>query len=143
MADLKTKPTGIPVADFINSIADAQMRQDCWTIIEMMQDVVQAPPKMWGPAIVGFGDSQLVYANGKKIDWMVTAFSPRKQAITLYIMLDKHEELDKLFARLGKCTRAKVCLYIKRLADVDLAVLKEMIQVSVTYMLKNNNKSEG
>jgi hypothetical protein len=98
---------------------------------------------MWGPAIVGFGDSQLVYANGKKIDWMVTAFSPRKQAITLYIMLDKHEELDKLFARLGKCTRAKVCLYIKRLADVDLAVLKEMIQVSVTYMLKNNNKSEG
>ena len=75
MAELQTKPTGIPVADFINTIPDAQTRQDCWTIIDLMQDVVQAPPKMWGPAIVGFGDSRLVYPNGKTIDWMLTAFS--------------------------------------------------------------------
>ena len=139
MAELQTKPTGIPVADFINAIPDAQIRQDCWTIIDLMQDVVQAPPKMWGPAIVGFGDSRLVYPNGKTIDWMLTAFSPRKQAITLYIMLDDNEELDELFTKLGKCTRGKVCLYIKRLADVDLAILKEMIHVSVAYTLKNNN----
>ena len=83
MAELKTRSTDFPVADFINALPDVQVRQDCWTIIEIMQEASQAPARMWGTAIVGFGQYRMVYANGKEADWMLIGFSPRKQAITL------------------------------------------------------------
>jgi len=136
MAELKTKLTDIPVADFINAIPDAQTRQDCWMIVEMMQAATQAPPKMWGTAIVGFGTYQLVNASGKGSDWMQVGFSPRKQALTLYLMLGGVENSEEMLARLGKYTRGKGCLYIKRLADVDLTTLKEMVRASVDYVVK-------
>jgi hypothetical protein len=136
MAEPKTKLTDIPVADFINAIPEAQVRQDCWSIVEIMQEAAKAPAKMWGTAIVGFGTYRAVNASGKGNDWLVIGFSPRKQAITLYIMLSGIQNAEELLARLGKHTRGKGCLYIKRLADVDLATLKEMVRLSVANVVK-------
>jgi hypothetical protein len=138
MAEPKTKPNDIPVTDFINAIPDEQVRQDCWTIVEIMQEAAQASPRMWGTAIVGFGQYRAVNASGKGNDWMVIGFSPRKQAITLYLMLGGVANSDEMLARLGKCTRGKGCLYIKRLSDVDLPTLKEMVRASVAYVAKTN-----
>jgi hypothetical protein len=138
MAEPKTKPNDIPVADFINAIPDAQVRQDCWTIVEIMQEAAQALPRMWGTAIVGFGQYRAVNASGKGNDWMVIGFSPRKQAITLYLMLGGVVNSDEMLAKLGKHTRGKGCLYIKRLSDVDLTTLKEMVSASVAYVAKTN-----
>ena len=140
MAEPKTKPTDIPVADFINTIPDAQVRQDCWTIVEIMQEATQAPPRMWGSAIVGFGQYQVVNnASGKSSDWLQIGFSPRKQALTLYLMLGGVENSDEMLARLGKHTQGKGCLYIKRLADVDLTTLKEMVRASVAYVVRSKS----
>jgi len=138
MAEPKTKPNELPVADFINAMPDAQVRQDCWTIVEIMQEATKAPAQMWGAAIVGFGRYRAVNASGKGNDWMLIGFSPRKQAITLYLMLGGVENSDELLARLGKHTRGKGCLYIKRLSDVNLPTLKELVRASVAYMGKTN-----
>ena len=99
-----------------------------------MQAGAQAPPRMWGAAIVGFGQYRAVNSSGKGNDWMLVGFSPRKQAITLYLMLGGVHESEKLLARPGKYTRGKGCLYIKRMADVDPAVLKQLVQASVDYV---------
>jgi len=136
MAEPKTKLNDVPVADFINAIPEAQVRQDCWTIIEMMQEAAQAPARMWGTAIVGFGQYRAVNASGKGNDWMQIGFSPRKQAITLYLMLGGVENAEDMLARLGKYSRGKGCLYIKRLSDVDLTTLKELVRASVAYVAK-------
>ena len=136
MAEPKTKLNDVPVADFINAIPEAQVRQDCWTIIEMMQEAAQAPARMWGTAIVGFGQYRAVNASGKGNDWMLIGFSPRKQAITLYLMLGGVENAEAMLARLGKYSRGKGCLYIKRLSDVDLTTLKELVRASVAYVVK-------
>lgn len=141
MAEPKTKPNEIPVADFINAIPDIQVRQDCWTIVEIMQEATQAHPRMWGTAIVGFGQYRAVNANGKGNDWMVIGFSPRKQAITLYLKLGGVVNSDEMLARLGKYTRGKGCLYIKRLSDVDLTTLKEMIRASAASAANTNPTS--
>jgi hypothetical protein len=138
MAEPKTKLNDIPVADFINAIPDAQVRQDCWTIVEIMQEATQAPPRMWGKAIVGFGQYHAVHGSGKGNDWMVIGFSPRKQAIALYLMLAGIEPSDEMLAKLGKYTRGKGCLYIKRLSDVNLPTLREMVRASVAYVLKTH-----
>lgn len=133
MAEPKTRPTGIPIADFLNAIPDEQVRQDCWTIAEMMQAAAQAPGQMWGTSIVGFGQYRVVDARGKGSDWMQIGFSPRKQAITLYLWMGGMEHSEETLAKLGKYTRGKGCLYIKRLSDVDLTTLKEMVRASVDY----------
>ena len=138
MAEPKTKPNDAPVADFINAIPDAQVRQDCWTIIEIMQEAAQARPRMWGTAIVGFGQYRAVNTAGKGNDWMLVGFSPRKQALTLYLMLGGIEHADELLARLGKHTQGKGCLYIKHLSDVDIPTLKELVRATVAYTVRNN-----
>jgi hypothetical protein len=143
MAEPKTKANELPVADFINAIPDAQIRQDCWSIVEIMQEAAQAPARMWGTAIVGFGEYRAVNARGKGNNWMLVGFSPRKQAITLYLMLSGLDRSDQLLARLGKYTRGKGCLYIKRLADVDLATLKELVRSSVTYVARAYPKARS
>ena len=94
MAEPKTKPTDEPVADYLNAIKSEHVRQDCWAIVKLMQDATKAEPKMWGSSIVGFGTYHYVYASGREGDWMLTAFSPRKQNITLYIM-GGFEEYDQ------------------------------------------------
>lgn len=130
MAELKTKVNDASVDRFLDAIADAQVRQDCRTIAEIMQAATKAKPKMWGAAIVGFGECRYVYASGREGDWMLIGFSPRKQNITLYLM-DGFDKYGELLAGLGKHSHAKSCLYIKRLSDIHLPTLKKLIRASV------------
>lgn len=133
MSELKTKPTDEKVSAFLDAIEDAQKREDSIQIAAWMKEIIQVEPKMWGPSIVGFGDYHYKYASGQQGDWFLAGFSPRKQALTLYIMtgIDNHPDLlDKL----GKFTRGKGCLYIKKLKDVDTEVLKELIGASVARL---------
>jgi Domain of unknown function (DU1801) len=133
MTELKTKINDASVTDFLNSIQNEQTRQDCHTIVEIMQKATRATPKMWGSNIVGFGTYHYKYASGREADWMQIAFSPRKQNITLYITAG-FEEYPELLEQLGKHSCGKSCLYIKRLSDVDIPTLEKLIQASVKYM---------
>jgi hypothetical protein len=135
MAELKTKLTDASVTDYLNAIENDQVRQDCFTILEIMQDATKAKPQMWGDSIVGFGTYHYVYASGREGDWMLTGFAPRKKNITLYIM-SGFEQYEGLLSRLGKFSRSKACLYIKRLSDIDMPVLKELVQASVDHMIR-------
>ena len=130
MAELKTQPTKASVSEFVQSLPDASRRKDCKTLIRMMKKVTRAQPKMWGPSIVGFGDYRYKYESGREGDWFRAGFSPRKNALTLYVMsgVPKHAEL---MSKLGKHKTGKGCLYIKQLADVDMRVLEQLIERSV------------
>jgi hypothetical protein len=139
VAELKTKPTDVSVADYLNAIENEQVRQDCWAIAEMMQNATKAEAKMWGSSIVGFGSYHYVYASGREGDWPPISFSPRKQNITLYIM-GGFEKYEKLISSLGKCTRGKGCIYIKRLSDINVPILKELLQESVSRTINTYTK---
>jgi Domain of unknown function (DU1801) len=136
MAELKTKPTDESVEAFLEGIGDQQRRDDCRAVLRIMKQATRAEPRMWGPSIVGFGDYHYKYASGREADWFLTGFSPRKQALTLYIMAG-FSRYDELMDRLGKHKTGKSCLYIKRLSDVDPKVLKELITASVKQMKKS------
>ena len=138
MAELKTKVNKASVDKFINGVKDEQTRDDCFKIAEIMQKATKAEPKMWGTSIVGFGSYHYKGASGREGDWFVAGFSPRKQNLTLYIMTG-FDEYEDLLAKLGKHSTGKACLYIKRLADVDLKVLKELITKSVKHMQKTQS----
>ena len=133
MAELKTKPTQASVLDFLGMLSDDQRRNDCLVVLELMKAATGAEPVMWGSSIVGFGRYQYRYKSGRQGEWPVISFSPRKNDLTLYIMpgFDRYESL---LARLGKHKTGKSCLYLKRLSDVDLVVLKELIEESVKAM---------
>lgn len=133
MSDLKTKPTAASVNAFINAIDDERKREDARAVAAMMAEVTGASPKMWGSSIVGFGSYHYRYASGREGDFMETGFSPRKRALTLYIMAG-FSDYEGLLARLGKFSIGKSCLYIKRLADVDETVLRELVERSVAYI---------
>lgn len=135
MAELKTKLNDASVDDFLNSIKDEQVRKDCLAIAEIMQKATKAKPKMWGASIVGFGSYRYKYASGREGDWMLVAFSPRKQNLTLYVF-GGFEGYDELMAQLGKHSCGKSCIYIKRLSDLHLPTLKKLITASVKHMLK-------
>lgn len=135
MAELKTKPTNQSVEKFIKSIAEADTRADCQAIMQIMKQATKAEPKMWGASIVGFGRYHYKYASGREGDWPLTGFSPRKQNLTLYIM-PGFARYEELMQKLGKYKTGKSCLYIKKLADVDMAVLKQLVKQSVEYMKK-------
>ena len=130
MAEAKTKPTDQSVESFINKIPDPQTREDCFTIARLMKEATRSEPRMWGSSIVGFGITQYKYANGREADWPLIGFSPRKQNLTLYIMSGSGSHAE-LLEKLGKHSVAKSCLYIKRLADIDLPTLKKLIRESV------------
>jgi hypothetical protein len=121
------------VDKFIKSVKDEQTRDDCFKIAEMMQKITKAEPKMWGTSIVGFGSYHYKGASGREGDWFITGFSPRKQNLTLYIM-SGFEDHAELLAKLGKYSTGKGCLYIKKLEDIDVKVLKELIARSVKRM---------
>ena len=135
MAEQKTKPTDVSVGDYLNAIENEQVRQDCRAIVNIMEEATNTKAQMWGPSIIGFGTYHYVYASGHEGDSMLVGFSPRKQNITLYIM-GGFEEYDKLIASLGKCTRGKGCIYIKRLSDIDILILKELILESVSHTIR-------
>ena len=134
-AELKTKLNDASVEDFLNTVGDEQIRADCFEIAKLMKQVTKEEPKMWGSSIVGFGSYHYKGASGREGDWMLVGFSPRKQNLTLYIMagFDGYPDLLK---KLGKFSTGKSCLYIKKLADVDKKVLKELVSESVQFMKK-------
>lgn len=129
MAELKTKVTKASVKEFLNQVPEKERREDCFAIAKMMQEITGEKPKMWGPSIVGFGTYHYKYASGHEGDWPVAAFSPRKNDLTLYIMMGFGNK--ELMEQLGKYKTGKSCLYIKRLADVHLPTLKKLIKTSV------------
>ena len=137
MAELKTQPTDASVSDFIAAIPDETRRQDCRTVAEIMKNATHSDPKMWGPSIVGFGHYRYKYQSGREGDWFLAGFSPRKSALTLYIMAG-FDRYDSIMARLGKYKTGKSCLYISKLSDVDLDVLRELVDESVKHMSPKN-----
>ena len=133
MAELKTQRTGASVRAFLDGIEDDRKRRDAKTVAKIMKRVSGKPPKMWGPSIVGYGSYHYVYQSGREGDWPLVGFSPRKQAMTLYIMsgFSGHAALMK---KLGKHTTGKSCLYIKKLDDVDREVLEELVNRSIQFV---------
>jgi Domain of unknown function (DU1801) len=123
--ELKTKLTDASVAEFLATVDNEARRADCETLTTLMHAATGAEAKLWGSNIVGFGTSRIKYANGKEADWLQIAFAPRKDKVTLY--LKGMDENAELLAKLGKHSRGGGCLHIKKLADVDLEVLKELI----------------
>jgi hypothetical protein len=117
----------------LKRVEDDQKRADSLALVKLMKQVTRAEPKMWGPSIIGFGSYRLTYANGSEADWPVAGFSPRKTDLTIYLM-DVFERHPELMQKLGKHRTGKVCLYIKRLADVDMKVLKQLVAASVRYV---------
>jgi hypothetical protein len=131
--ELKTKVNDVSVEGFLNKVEDEKKRNDAFEVLKLMKEVTGEKPKMWGPSIVGFGTYRYKYASGQEGDWMITGFSPRKTSLTLYIMpgFSRYEELMQ---KLGKYKTGKSCLYINKLTDVDLDILKTLIKESVDYM---------
>ena len=129
MAKLKTTPTRKSPLGFIKAIEDEQKRKDSLAILKLMKKVTGRKPELWSTNIVGFGRYHYKYASGREGDWFVTGFSPRKQALTLYIMSGFTGE-EALLKKLGKFKTGKSCLYIKRLEDVDMKTLTELIKRS-------------
>lgn len=123
------RPTGAAVEDFLAAVPDEQRRADAHRLCALMQQITGEEPAMWGPSIVGFGTYHYRYASGREGDWFLAGFSPRSKSLTVYIS-DGFAEYGALLERLGKHSTGKSCLYIKRLADVDLAVLEEMLRKS-------------
>jgi len=126
-AELKTKQTDARVEDFINSVENEERRNDALRVLEMYKRITGEEPKMWGPAIIGFGNSKYKYPDGREMDWMLAAFSPRKQNLTLYVVCDSPKQ-PELLAKLGKHSTSVACLYIKRLSDIDEKVLEKIIK---------------
>jgi hypothetical protein len=133
MAELKTKLTKASVDGFLKGVDDEGRRKDCQALVRLMKRAVKADPRMWGASIVGFGDWSYKNASGRENDWFLAGFSPRKAALTLYIYggFDRYESL---MAKLGKHKTSGSCLHIKRLADVDVAVLEALVAASVKHM---------
>ncbi len=130
MAELKTKLNDASVTDFLNGIKDEGKRADSFEILKMMQQVTKQEPKMWGSSIVGFGNYHYKYKSGREGDWFIIGFSPRKQDLTLYVMGSFTSHTD-LLKKLGKHKTGVGCLYINKLADVDVKVLKEVIKQAI------------
>lgn len=137
MAELKTKKNDGDVEAFLNGIEDEGRRADSFAVLQLMREVTGAEPRMWGDSIVGFGEYTYRYESGRTGQWMATGFSPRKQALTLYIMpgFGRYEEL---MDRLGKYKTGKSCLYVKTLEDVDLATLRELVGESFKRITREN-----
>jgi hypothetical protein len=130
VAEAKTRPTKESVKEFLDKIADEKRRKDCQVIVKLMSKVTGAKPEMWGPSIVGCGRYLHKYENGRENEWMLTGFSPRKNDLTLYI-IGGTDAFPDVLKRLGKHKTRGSCLYIKKLADVDVDVLQELVEQSV------------
>ena len=139
MAELKTKETTESVSAFLRKIADEGRQADCLAVVDIMRAVTKEEPKMWGSSIVGFGLYRQQYAGGRDAEWMITGFSPRKGDLTLYLMggFDKFPDLMK---NLGKYKTGKGCLYIKKLTDVDVKILRKLVTASVKLMAPDRIK---
>ncbi len=137
MAQNKTQRNDGDVMAYLESVANKRRREDSLVVKGMMEEVTGEPAEMWGTSIVGFGSYHYKYESGREGDFMLAGFAPRKQALTLYIM-GGHERHEELYAKLGKYRTGKSCLYINKLDDVDLDVLRELISESVAYMRRTH-----
>ena len=127
LADIKTKPTAVSVDSFIDSLPGEQKRKDSRLMLQMMEKATGEKPQMWGSSMIGFGNVRYTSpATGRQVDWFKIGFAPRKANLTLYFVLDIQQHAD-LLTDLGKHKTGKGCLYINKLADVDLNVLEKMI----------------
>jgi hypothetical protein len=130
MAENKTQPTDASVEAFLDAVPDEKRRADARVVLAMMKEATGLEPRMWGPAIIGFGQSHYKYASGREGDQPLIGFSPRKQNLALYIT-ENFE--NPLLERLGAFSHGKSCLYIKRLEQVDQDVLRQLIRQSVEH----------
>lgn len=133
MAELKTKRNKNDVHAFIRSVEPEQRRKDAFAALALFESVTGEKPEMWGDSIIGFGSYHYKYASGREAEWMLTGFSPRKQNLTIYIM-SGFDAFEPLLKKLGKYKTGKSCLYINRLADVDMDVLRELVRQSIKRM---------
>jgi len=138
MAENKTQRNDGDVMAYLESVENKRRREDSLALLKMMEEATGEPAEMWGTSIVGFGSYHYRYASGREGDMMLTGFAPRKQSLSLYIM-GGHERYDELMAKLGKHRTGSSCVYINKLADVDLDVLRELIAESVDYMRGANH----
>jgi len=133
MAENKTKPTDVSIDEFIASVENDRRRDDAMTVCKLMKEVTGEEPVMWGPTMVGFGTYHYKYASGREGDWFLAGFAPRKANLVVYIQggFKKH---DALMKKLGKYKTGSGCLYINKLADVEMEVLRELVSRSVEYV---------
>lgn len=141
MADAKTKGTDASVAEFLAAVEPVAKRDDALVLDTMFRKVTGAEPKMWGPTIIGYGEYRTTYESGCNVHWMRTGFSPRKAKHSLYLVGGYCEDITaahraEALTRLGKHSTGKSCLYINKLADVDLAVLEAIIAADWQTMLR-------
>lgn len=132
-SELKTKPTEVSVEVYIDTVADEKQRADAKKIVELMQRLTGHAPNMWGPSIIGFGSYHYKYDSGREGDMCRIGFSPRKGQTVLYIT-DGYDKYAPLMAKLGKHKTGRSCLYVKRLSDIDEAVLEQLCVESLAYM---------
>jgi hypothetical protein len=132
-AEAKTKPTNVSFDDFLMEAVAPERHTDCRAIAAMMQSATREKPMMWGPSIVGFGNYHYKYDSGREGDSPIVAFSPRKNELVIYVV-PGFANYESLLSKLGKHKTGKVCLYIKKLADVDADVLNRIIVESVAAM---------
>jgi len=135
-AENKTKPTSVSPKAFLASVDHPRRREDGLALLRFFNRVTGLKPKMWGPSIVGYGRYHYKYDSGHEGDFMLTGFSPRKSALTIYVM-PGYRDLSEKLARLGKHKIGKSCLYINKLDDVDLTVLEAIIREGLNYMRAN------
>src|SRR5438132_13840756 len=138
MTENKTKETGASVDRYVGSIKDESRRKDCETLAKLMSRATNQPPKMWGTSIVGFGSYHYKYESGREGDSCLTGFSSRKGDISIYLTSD-FPARDQLLARLGKHKTAKACLYVGKLADVDLKILEKLVANSAAEVKRRHS----
>jgi hypothetical protein len=136
MSEPKTKKNTASVSSFLSSVENDKRRADSLAVLDLMTEATGEEPTMWGDSIVGFGSYHYKYASGREGDWFLTGFSPRKQNLTLYIM-PGFDRYDEMLSRLGKFKTGKSCLYVNKLEDVDLSVLKELVKQSAEHMAES------
>lgn len=129
MAELKTQRNAQSVAAFLEKVLDEQRRVDSFALLKMMKEITGREAEMWGDSIVGFGHVHYKYESGREGDWFAVGFSPRKQNLTLYMMMG-FSRFEELLGKLGKHKTGKSCLYIQKLSDINQDVLREMITLS-------------
>ena len=133
MAENKTVKTAASVDKFLSAVENKRRREDGLALLEMMKNVTGLEPEMWGPSIIGFGSYHYRYDSGREGDMPLTGFSPRSRSLSLYIM-SGFDEYDALLSKLGKHRTGASCLYINKLADVDMDVLRKLVSQSVEHM---------
>ena len=133
MSALKTQPTTASVSDFVDQITPDWKREDCQTLLELLKDVTGEQPVMWGDSVVGFGQYHYKYKTRREGDWYRTGFSPRKANLTIYCPGGFADSKD-LLTELGKHTTSVGCVYVKKLADIDLDVLRQVVINSIDQL---------